>query len=84
MPTVTGESRRIPHVYSSDEETHSSMKKTHKRADRCVLLIVLYFKLASVKEVSLNRYAHMIVSSTTTHEALFNSKLRFRMVLFFI
>ena len=37
MPTVTGESRRIPHVYSSDEETHSSMKKTHKRADRCVL-----------------------------------------------
>ncbi|KAL5270541.1 hypothetical protein ACHWQZ_G001296 [Mnemiopsis leidyi] len=33
MPTVSGEERRIPHVYSSDEETHSTMRKTHKRAD---------------------------------------------------
>ena len=37
MPTAVGEARRIPHVYSSDEETHSTKQKTHKRADRWVI-----------------------------------------------
>ena len=42
MVTETVVVRRVPHVYSSDEETIArTMKKEHKRADRSVYKVFL-------------------------------------------